>query len=193
MIYKTNTFTIKHPDKVKPKDIGLSPRISFYFPTSKEMEIFKTILDKVKPNFILDVGCGAGFLSYLLARDLDIEVIGIDPNEEMIEAGKKIYRHKNLHLTIDRVEETNLMADIIFNSWMPSGVNLTPYIKRLNPKVIIFVSHRSKEKCSGVQTGLKQSYNPRPEYKKITHWYNKVTEDRCKVEVWSRKGYKFSS
>lgn len=46
---------------------------------------------------ILDVGCGTGFLSRLLARNLDdLAIVGVDADEKLLDLGRQMLAHENL-------------------------------------------------------------------------------------------------
>lgn len=43
---------------------------------------------------ILDVGCGSGFLSRLLAKNLDdVRIVGLDANEKLLAMARKMVAH----------------------------------------------------------------------------------------------------
>ena len=53
---------------------------------------------------ILDVGCGTGCLARLLALSVDnVRVVGMDPDEKMLELGRQIVEREQLN---DRIELT---------------------------------------------------------------------------------------
>ena len=120
--------------------------VSFWAPRREEVqrfvEIAKTVhKGKGKPK-ILDVGCGNGFLAYLLAATGEVEVIGLDPDESLIK--ENLYAHPSLRLEVgdsqDAVERYGgRNFDVVLNSWMPNGLNLTPDIRNIGAKVIIYI------------------------------------------------------
>ncbi|NIM90445.1 MAG: methyltransferase domain-containing protein [Candidatus Aminicenantes bacterium] len=94
---------------------------------------------------ILDVGCGQGFLAYLLARTERVKVIGIDPNERLIERTK--FRHKNLILLKDNADSflSNHQGsiDLAVSSFMPFRLDPTAQIKRmLRPKAVVYIQDK---------------------------------------------------
>src|SRR3989338_9890708 len=105
----------------------------FWMPRREEIQRFIEIAGAVhegggKPK-ILDVGCGNGFLAYLLAITNEVDVIGMDPNGLLFE--KTPYVHKNLTLEVGNSQDAitrygNKNLDMVINSWMPDGINLTP-------------------------------------------------------------------
>ena len=53
---------------------------------------------------ILDVGCGTGCLARLLALSVDnVRVVGLDPDEKMLDLGRQILEREQLN---DRIELT---------------------------------------------------------------------------------------
>ena len=57
----------------------------------------------VRPGLrILEVGCGTGFLARLIACSVDdVRVIGVDPDEKMLELGRQFLEREEL---TDRIE-----------------------------------------------------------------------------------------
>lgn len=74
-----------------------------------------------KKNKVLDIGCGFGRQSFLLAKD-GFDVKGIDPSDEFITLAKKIFKHHNLkgefevaefeHFT-DHLYDQAILLDVI--------------------------------------------------------------------------------
>ena len=181
VLYKINDLSIKPVDKVNLFDIhgnNKQAKVSFFLPKKEEIEtiieIAKQISKREKP-VILDIGCGNGFLAYLLAKTNKVEVIGIDPNSDLIEESiqKGIYKSKNLKLEVGDSKSAikyKDKVDIVINSWMPSGVDFTKDIKKINPKAIVYIRYKDKEKMTGKQFGLFQSYNPGLHYHLFLRW-----------------------
>ena len=95
------------------------------------LDIFKILLDDLKPKTILDVGCGSGMpMIELLKMGFDVE--GFDSSEEMIKNARlNLQRH---NLNPDRV----FQSDILVKSSMPkkkfdciTGMGVIPYLKNL--------------------------------------------------------------
>ena len=120
--------------------------VSFWAPRREEIQRFVEIAKSVhvgkgRPR-ILDVGCGTGFLAYLLAETGEVNVIGLDPEESLI--NNNPYLHPNLQLEVgdsmDAVKRYKTQdLDIVINSWMPGGLNLTPDIRDIGAKAIIYI------------------------------------------------------
>lgn len=94
---------------------------------------------------ILDVGCGQGFLAYLLARTEKANVIGIDPNQQLIEGTR--FEHKNLTLLTETADSFlsryQGSFDLVISSFMPYQLDYTATIKRtLKPKAVLYIEDR---------------------------------------------------
>jgi SAM-dependent methyltransferase len=127
---------------------GVAP-VSYWAPRREEIQRFVEIAKAVhtgegRPR-ILDVGCGTGFLAYLLAETGEVDVIGLDPEQSLIQGSP--YSHSNLELEVgdsnDAVEKYGVQDfDIVLNSWMHGGLNLTPDIRNIGAKAIIYIKER---------------------------------------------------
>ncbi len=101
------------------------------------------ILQKIDhANMILDLACGTGILTFLLARKFPKStVIGVDVTPEYIALARKKqkqFRVKNIHFICGRAEEIGLQTqfDCITSSYIPKYVpaenlltNVTPLLK----------------------------------------------------------------
>jgi len=107
--------------------------------------------DLEKP-LVYDFGCGNGFLSLLLAMTGEVEVIGFDPNRELIEEVRKVYKHPNLELISGEVlhvcnaivnpggrKNSRRKPDAIFCSYMPPCIDFTPEFWKVDPSCIVYV------------------------------------------------------
>ena len=89
------------------------PRISNHHPLKYEWKIrerssnqlIRYLLSKKKPIKLLEMGCGNGWLSNLLAQNETIEVIGMDINKPELDQGKKVFHKPNLQLKYGRLGE----------------------------------------------------------------------------------------
>jgi SAM-dependent methyltransferase len=143
---------------------GIAPA-SYWAPRREEIQRFVDIAKTVhtgegKPR-VLDVGCGTGFLAYLLAETGGVNVIGLDPQESLISGST--YSHPDLRLEVgdsrDAVERySGQDFDLVISSWMPYQLNLTPNIRDIGAKVIVYI------KEAGGATGV-----PHYEYKEFTY------------------------
>jgi len=56
---------------------------------------------KKRPETILEVGCGNGWLSHMLATAANSEVTGVDVNLQELEQAARVFGRSNLHFLID--------------------------------------------------------------------------------------------
>ena len=203
MKYVFNTFSNLLPKEIEQSNMfgdKDNSRVSFYFPTNEEIRKILKIADHVskrKKPLILDIGCGNGFVAYILAKTNKVKVIGIDPNKEQIEESKKIYKSKNLKLEAGDNKYAvkkykNSKIDIIINSWMPVNHNFSPAIKKIKPKAIIYVRYKDNNTMTGKQSSFFKffnSYNTGANYRTIMVWNNNVTQNNKNsiVEVQFRR------
>lgn len=71
----------------------------FMHKTTEEehLDRYKFILDKVRDKKVLDIACGSGYGSFLLAKEGNAEyVIGVDLDGEAIKYGEYKYPHENI-------------------------------------------------------------------------------------------------
>ncbi len=143
--------------------------VMYWMPRREEIQRFIEIAGAVhegegRPK-ILDVGCGNGFLAYLLAITLEVEVIGMDPNGLLFQ--NTSYVHENLSLEVGNSQDAvrkykNKNLDMVINSWMPGGINLTPDIRDIGAKTIAYIIE------SGGSTGIDYI-----QFKSINEWREK--------------------
>lgn len=157
-------------DQITSESFFIGPKpppqhhITHWVPRREDIVMIANAAKHVSSNpTILDIGCGNGFLSYLLARE-GVNVVGIDPDESHIV--KSPYKHDNLELIAGGVERMSQYdADVIFNSWMPLGVDITPQIVAQNAPMIVYAGEY------GGATGIAGlSYRPGPMYRIRCGW-----------------------
>ena len=151
------------------------------------LNLAEAVTEKEKP-VILDIGCGSGLLAYLLAETGRCQVIGIDPEND----GSQTYTHQNLTLEKgdvgSAVKKYQSAVDLVLNSYMPEGKNLTPAIRRIGAQAIVYVkdvngltgvdiqalSYQYKipayELRSDYDLKDRVSYMPGKEYKHFCEW-----------------------
>lgn len=86
----------------------------------------------VRGNVVLDLGCGTGYLSNVLATKVGREggVIGVDPNSERLEIAKRLYSqvHQLKFLVADSESFPEGNYDVVFANqvvqWIKSKENL---------------------------------------------------------------------
>lgn len=100
------------------------------------------LLSDTSPLKILDLGCGTGELTQILANKFQkAEVLGIDSSEEML-AGSKEFTRKNCRFEVKSIEDVlaeDQTYDIIVSNaalqWVDEHEELIPaIIRKLNPK-----------------------------------------------------------
>ncbi|MFO8015501.1 MAG: methyltransferase [Candidatus Woesearchaeota archaeon] len=152
LTYNINKYTemsLLPPEKITLENICGSikePPVCFWAPKRREIQRMVNAAKAVhegqgKPR-IIDLGCGNAFLTYLLASTGDAELIGIEPNREMIE--NTPYSHPSMKLetgdsshAVERYSGQNI--DMVLCSWMGYKTNLTPDIRAIRPRAIIYV------------------------------------------------------
>jgi SAM-dependent methyltransferase len=146
--------------------------VSYWAPRREEIqrfvEIAKLVHNREGRPKVLDVGCGNGFLAYLLARTGEVDVVGLDPEQELISSS--VYSHPNLRLevgdsrtAVERYRGKNL--DLVLNSWMPYGLDLTPDIRNIQAKAIAYISE-----YNGATGVYRVSCEPGKDYKRVFGW-----------------------
>lgn len=124
--------------------------LTWWIPRRKDIErivrLAQTLHQGKGPPKILDVGCGQGFLAYLLAKTEKVKVMGIDPNERLIERTK--FKHKNLTLLKDTADSFlshyQGRIDLVVSSFMPFRLDSTGQIKRiLRPRAAVYIEDKA--------------------------------------------------
>jgi len=72
----------------------------------------------VRNKIVLDVGCGSGYGSYILARQGGAnKIFAVDISQDAIEYAKSRYKHRNIDFKVDDAEElktiSNKIVDIL--------------------------------------------------------------------------------
>ncbi len=145
----------------------------YWAPRRIEIQRFVEIAQAVngtgrKPT-IVDVGCGTGLFAYLLARTGQAKVVGIDPDERIIR--ETPYHHANLQLLMGDAEDAVRLyrdknIDMVINSWMPMGMNLTPALQKIKARSIAYVLEKS-----GATGDEDKSYEPGRQYYDAFTWH----------------------
>ncbi|MBT5021379.1 methyltransferase domain-containing protein [Candidatus Woesearchaeota archaeon] len=126
-----------------------SAAVSYWAPRREEIQRFVEIAKvvnkkKLRPK-ILDVGCGTGFLAYLLAKTGEVDVVGLDSDKEL--TNNNPFAHPNLKLEVGDASDAvkryrNQDFDTVICSWMPYQINLTPDVRAVNAKSIVYIKER---------------------------------------------------
>lgn len=154
-----------------------------WLPRREELLRIKTLAEKVHEGIglpsIIDIGCGTGLLSYLMAAEGGLSVVGMDPDEALLlddyefetrdEEGNyvgiqtKPYEHPNLKL-IAGTNRTMLEAfqdtppDLVVSSWMPEDMNLLPDICNLQAKAIVLIHPTYETRFDDLLKSYKKAY-----------------------------------
>jgi SAM-dependent methyltransferase len=94
-------------------------------------DLLSVYVDRTATPLIVDLGCGTGRFSQLLAAYFDVEVIGIDPSQKMIDearrkpvAGKVGYRQG----PAEEIPLTDSSADLVWMSMVYHHLNDLPAV-----------------------------------------------------------------
>ncbi len=150
-----------------PSESGL---VNFWVPRYRTIQTMSIAIKEVsgeqKP-IVLDVNCGSGLVGRLLS-DTGQDVIGIDSNANFIRQASEVYGNENTRFV--RGDARNLpeivslqdisKVDGVYSSFMPKEVNFVKSIKKIQPKVIIYVFEIGERDKSRV----KQVLNPSEGY-----------------------------
>lgn len=128
---------------------GKSEIVGYWIPRLVDIRtiaaVVKEASGKEKP-LLLDLGSGSGLYSRLLS-DTELEVLGIDDNEQYVLHAAQIYGNGNTRFIQSDVENLQQVVqgiglpkvDAVHCSFMPKGKNWTALITGLNPSAIIYV------------------------------------------------------
>lgn len=107
------------------KEMVLSRREFFkkdYYKILKEE--LCNIIEKYKPNNLLDLGSGEGYYTNYLKDKLNIEIIGIDISKEAVKISSK--QNKNVNYIVSSVQDIPLFdksVDLVLNNFTPLELN----------------------------------------------------------------------
>lgn len=171
-----------------PKTHG--PTIAHYYPLKFEMAKIADYISKISNNAVVcDAHARNGFIGSLLAQELaqeNVSVIGLqDPNDKPNQI-ESFYDADNYKMQSGTLKDTDIDVDVVFSSWMPSGLNITEDIIAKNPKLVVFIFTEHTNQFSGErQTGTDSSFGEQlpDQYKLLEEW--SVTRPKDLLhEVW---------
>lgn len=174
-------LVFSNPDR-DPAACG--PTVAPYYPLREELRTWVYLARQVAANpVILDVHAGNGFIGSLLARE-GIDVIGLrDPTAKPNQI-RNFYDPRFYSLRDMNLEQVDFAVDVAFSSWMPAGMNVTPSLLALRPKLIIFVYTEHADSEGRPLTGTSEAFNGLPEsYALIAEWDITRPKDLFK-EIW---------
>ncbi|MCL2170261.1 MAG: class I SAM-dependent methyltransferase [Defluviitaleaceae bacterium] len=109
------------------------------------VEMVLAWLGGVKPDVVVDAGCGTG-LSAAIWRDFAGQVIGIEPNEDMRAVAEKVSAGGNISYQHGFSNDTGLLdnfADVVTMSqafhWVDADSSLTEFYRILKPGGVLTV------------------------------------------------------
>ena len=154
-----------------PKTHG--PTIAHYYPLKFEMTKIADYINQLGNDAVVcDVHARNGFIGSLLAQE-GVSVIGLQDPDDKPNQIESFYDTDNYKLQSGTLKNADLNPDVIFSSWMPSGLNITDDIIAKNPKLVVFIFTEHSNQFSGErQTGTDKSFGEElPEqYKLLEEW-----------------------
>jgi hypothetical protein len=170
-----------NPDRDPAK---LAPTVAPYYPLREELRTLVYLARQVASDpVVLDVHGGNGFIGSLLARE-GVSVIGLrdpaaKPNQIRNFYDPAFYTPRDVPF-----EQVDFPIDVVFSSWMPSGVNMTPALLARRPKLAIFVFTDQIDDSGSPLTGTPEAFRELPEsYRVVAEWDITRPQDLLK-EVW---------
>jgi len=149
------------------------PTIAHYYPLKKEMVTFALYARHVAKNpMICDAHARNGFIGSLLALE-GVKVYGLRDPQEKPNQIENFYDPKRYKLEEATLATSDRPCDVLFSSWMPSGLDDTDAIVAKQPKLIIYIFSEHKAEHSGEpQTGIPGAFGEHlPEnYQLIDEW-----------------------
>lgn len=144
---------------------------SFFASRSREHKVvYEKIVSDMKtlnPRKVLDIGCGPGIVSAMIAETLpEAQIFCIDPSRSMVDIAnrrfKKLKLEDRVYAKIGSSENINLDGnfDVIFTSlsfhhWKNGVEDLTKLVKKLLPRgIFIIYEHLMKGSGKG-QTAIR--------------------------------------
>ncbi len=136
------------------------PTVAHFYPLRREMRLIAHYLDQLGNDaVVVDAHARNGFIGSLLARETRARVIGLrDPAEKPNQIGN-FYDPEHYQLESGTLDTFAGPADALFSAWMPSGKHLNNDIRRLSPKLLIFIFTQHVDESTGQrQTGTDTSF-----------------------------------
>lgn len=150
------------------------PTVAHYYPLRKEMYSIARYADTAgEKSVIIDAHARNGFIGSLIARETQGTVIGLrDPNEKTNQI-QNFYDAERYEIQENTLATYDGPADVIVSSWMPSEVDITDDVIRLNPQIVVYVfTDHVDEENQVRQTGCEGAFGEKlPDaYQLIDEW-----------------------
>lgn len=164
-------------EKVYGKDLKQTGMVTY-----EELRLFYNEITLSKNSYILDIGCGLGYLASDISDFYDSNVIGIDTNEKLISKAKNDFDHKKkLYFMVmdgNELDFENSSFDLIY-------LFDTIYFISKSDKLNLFLDKCMDKLKPGGILAIFSSSNPQLGRKKEILNYSK------EIEIWSiRKNVK---
>lgn len=85
-----------------------------FYQNEKRFDILKDIIISRTPGTILDVGCGSGYLAYLIKKENpQFSVHGFDVSTEALKQAKALDKKYTININLDRIPENDCTYDFV--------------------------------------------------------------------------------
>lgn len=174
-------LVFSNPDR-NPATMG--PTVAPYYPLREELRTLVYLARQVATNpVVLDVHAGNGFIGSLLARE-GIDVIGLRDSAAKPNQIRNFYDPRYYSMRDINLDQVDFKVDVTFSSWMPAGINITPRVLALRPKLAVFIYTDQKDNEGRPLTGTPEAFDALPEpYALVAEWDITRPKDLFK-EVW---------
>lgn len=104
---------------------GFKPSLALTIRTSRRCEYILKKAQVIESGRILEIGCGTGEISYLLAKQGNIEVLGTDICRPFVDQAKVNYKHPKLNYSVfdfNTTTENDFLRIGKFDSIVGNGI-----------------------------------------------------------------------
>ncbi len=177
-----HNLIFSNPDR-DPETSG--PTIAHFYPLREENRAMAYYAKQTAETpTVLDVHGRNGFVGSLLARE-GLKVIGLRNPEDKPNQIPDFFDEEVYEMREGTLADIDQEIDVAFCAWMPSGVNVTPEIVALNPKMIIYVyTEHVNEYSKKRQTGTPEAFDDLPHNYRIVDEWEILRPENLLQEVW---------